>query len=134
MAKRGSGGGGRGGGTKSVKLDTSGLSGSTKQVAYATDILEGHFLKFDAVANNFRKDIRYGKNSEYTKIAERAANKVAEMKNAEISTMNKAIKSGNFSAATIIDRKSRLASQTSIQDRALDLIGVPQKDRMKYRH
>lgn len=111
MGKRGSGSGGGGGG--GAKLNTSELKGTPKQVAYATDILERHYQKFDIIESYADKMIKQGLDKkEYSEVKK----VVKEMKSAEINSMNKAISSGMLDAGTIIDRHGRLPGISDIRE------------------
>lgn len=112
MGKRGSGsgGGGSGGG---AKLDTSNLKGSSKQIAYAADILNEHFGLYDSISNYCDKMASYKIDEAKYKAAKKV---VKEMKATAIKDVNNSIDSGKVTASLVIDRKKALSNRERIAE------------------
>lgn len=126
MGGRGSGGGGgRSGAGSSVKLNLSGMQGTEKQVAWATDILEGYFSTYDRAINGIKNDIRYEQNKEYTDTAKNVIKELGAQKNKEISSFNTGIKERGLKASTVIERRSSFQKTTqAVEENVLRKMGV----------
>ena len=109
MGGRGSGSGGGGGSAGGARLNLSGMQGTEKQVAWATDLLQGYLSTYDYAIKNIQNDIRYGENKEYTDLAKRTIKELNAYKNKEIEFFNAGIKQHGLKASTIIDRRTSLS-------------------------
>lgn len=124
MGGRGSGSGG-GGSAGGARLNLSGMQGSEKQIAYATDLLQGYLSTYDYAIKNIQNDIRYGENKEYTDLAKRTIKELNTYRNKEIEFFNTGIKQHGLKASTIIDRRSSLSpTSQATEEKILRKMGV----------
>lgn len=106
MGGRGSSGGGGGGGASgtpsSVTQALSRISGTEKQKAWATDIIDGYFKNMDLVVKN-----NSGFLSGMPKAEQKALAKAAkEIKKEEAAKFIKMVQSSQITATKIIDKRS----------------------------